>query len=113
MVILAIAAVLTLIMLIALWKIFTKAGKPGWAAIIPIYNYIVWLEIVGRPLWWVLLFFIPGVNFVVAVIATLDLVKSFGKGVGFAIGVIFLPFIFLPILGFGDAKYLGPSVAQA
>jgi len=93
----------------AIWKIFTKAGQPGWAAIIPIYNSIVMLRIAGRPAWWFLLFFVPVVNFVIAIIMLIDLAKAFGKGAGFAIGMLLLSFIFFPILGFGSAQYLGPS----
>jgi Family of unknown function (DUF5684) len=91
------------------WKVFEKAGKPGWAAIIPIYNAIVILEIAGRPLWWILLYLIPLVNIVVGVIVLIDFAKSFGKGVGFAVGIILLAFIFIPILAFGDAQYQGPA----
>jgi hypothetical protein len=91
------------------WKVFEKAGKPGWAAIIPIYNAIVILEIAGRPLWWILLYLIPLVNIVVGVIVLIDFAKSFGKGVGFAVGIILLTFIFIPILAFGDAQYQGPA----
>lgn len=87
------------------WKIFAKAGKPGWAVIIPIYNIIVMLEIVNRPIWWIILFLIPVVNVVVGIIVTLDLAKSFSKGTGFAIGMILLGFIFYPILAFSDARY--------
>lgn len=91
------------------WKVYTKAGKPGWASIIPFYNAIVLLEIVGRPLWWFLLWLIPGVNIVIGIIVILDLAKSFGKGVGFAIGIILLTPIFIPILAWGDAEYQGPA----
>ena len=90
------------------WRLFTKAGKPGWASIIPIYNAFVLLEIVGRPWWWLLLWLIPVVNIVIGIIVILDLAKSFGKGVGFAIGIILLGPIFIPILAWGDAEYLGP-----
>ncbi|MEN8148517.1 MAG: DUF5684 domain-containing protein [Planctomycetota bacterium] len=93
------------------WKMFEKAGKPGWAFIVPIYNLIVLLEITGRPIWWIVLCLIPFVNFIVAIIVMVDLAKSFGKDVLFALGLIFLGFIFIPILGFGDAKYQGPAVA--
>jgi hypothetical protein len=95
----------SIIMLWAYWKIFVKAGKPGWAAIIPIYNVIVLLEIVGRPIWWIVLLLIPFVNIVVYAIVIMDLATSFGKGLGFAIGLILLPFIFLLILAFGSATY--------
>src|SRR5262249_49767145 len=83
----------------AMWRVFQKAGKPGWAAIIPIYNIIVLLEITGKPLWWIVLFFIPIVNLVAAVLVSLTLAKRFGKGVGFGIGIVLLPIVFLPILG--------------
>jgi len=91
------------------WKMFVKAGKPGWGIIIPIYNLVLWLEIIGRPIWWIVLFFIPIVNFIVMIILCIDLAKSFGKGAGFGIGIFLLGFIFIPILGFGDAQYQGPS----
>ncbi len=96
-----------------LWKVFSKAGRPGWAAIVPIYNVIVMLEIAGRPLWWIVLFFIPLVNLVIAIILGIDIAKSFGKGAGFGIGLALLGFIFYPILGFGDAAYKGPAAKQA
>jgi hypothetical protein len=91
-----------------LWKCFTKAGKPGWAAIIPIYNLIVILEIAGKPIWWVLLLFIPCVNIVIILLVLIDFAKAYGQGAGFAIGLWLLGFIFFPILGFGDARYIGP-----
>jgi hypothetical protein len=95
-----------------LWKVFTKAGEPGWAAIIPIYNTYILIKIVGRPWWWLLLMLIPCVSIVIAIIVMLDLAKSFGKSVAFAIGLILLTPIFIIILGFSDAKYLGPSVRR-
>lgn len=91
-----------------IWKLFEKAGQPGWAAIVPIYNLVVLLKISGKPLWWIILFFIPFVNFVAIILAMLGLAKNFGKGAGYAMGCVFLGFIFLPMLGFGDAKYVGP-----
>lgn len=93
------------------WRIFEKAGKPGWAALIPIYNAVVLMEIVGRPWWWVLLFFIPLVNIVVGFIVALDLSRSFGHDVAFAIGLFLLSFIFYPILAFGGDSYRGPAAA--
>lgn len=88
------------------WKMFTKAGKPGWAALVPIYNVIVMLQIAGRPAWWVILMFVPLVNLVVAIWVAIDLAKRFGKGVGFGLGIAFLGFICVPILGFGNSRYL-------
>ena len=94
-------------LLVTLWKVYVKAGKPGWASLIPFYNLLVMLEIVGKPWWYLLLMFIPIVNIVISIMVTLDMAKVFGKGSGFAVGLIFLPFIFYPILAFGDAKYQG------
>lgn len=93
-----------------MWKVFAKAGKPGWAAIVPIYNLIVILEIIGRPVWWIILLLIPCVNFVIIFILMIDLAKSFGKGAGFGIGLALLGPIFIPMLGFGSATYQGPAV---
>jgi hypothetical protein len=100
-----------LLMIVAMWKVFTKAGQPGWASIIPIYNLYVWCKIVGRPWWWILLMLIPFVNFIVAIILCIDMAKSFGKGAGFGLGLAFLGIIFLPILGFGSAQYQGAAAA--
>jgi hypothetical protein len=97
----------------AMWKIYTKAGKPGWAALIPIYNVIVLLEIVGKPVWWFLLFLVPCVNIVFLVWTYNLLSKSFGKSEGFTVGLLLLGIVFFPILGFGDAVYLGPSAKEA
>lgn len=107
-----IGLVFSVVMIIALWKVFTKAGKPGWASLIPIYNLIVLLEIVGRPGWWVILMLIPFVNVVIGIIVVFDLAKSFGKGAGFALGLLFLNVIFILILAFGNAKYVGPTAAS-
>jgi hypothetical protein len=90
-----------------LWKTFEKAGEPGWAAIVPIYNIYLMCKIGARPGWWTILFFIPCVNIIIAIIVSLDIAKNFGKGAGFGIGLALLGFIFYPILGFGDARYLG------
>lgn len=93
--------------IVGFWKVFKKAGKPGWASIIPIYNMVVLLEIVKRPSWWIILMFIPFVNFVVMIVVMIQLAKLFGKGTGFGVGLALLNFIFFPILGFGKAQYLG------
>jgi hypothetical protein len=84
-------------------------GGPAWAVLIPIYNLYVLLQTAGRPGWWLVLYLIPLVNIVVAI----DVAKSFGKGVGFALGLIFLGPIFYMILGFGDARYQGPAAKSA
>jgi hypothetical protein len=95
----------------ALWQVFVKGGRPGWAAIIPFYNYYVLLKLVGRPGWWLILYFIPIVNIIVWIIVAIDLSKSFAKGSGFAVGLILLAFIFIPVLGFGESRYIGPAAA--
>ena len=101
--------VLIAILIPSMWKIFTKAGKPGWASIVPIYNTFVQLEIVGRPAWWIILMFVPFVNFIISVIILIDLAKVFGKGSGFAIFMLFFPYIAYPMLAFGSATYVGPA----
>ncbi len=91
------------------WKTFAKAGEPGWAAIIPIFNTYIMLKIAGRPWWWLILLIIPIVSIIVWIIACIDIAKSFGHGVLFGIGLCFLPFIFFPVLGFGSSQYQGPA----
>jgi hypothetical protein len=98
-----------ILMIASMWVIFTKANEPGWAAIIPIYNIVVLLKITGKPVWWIVLFLIPFVSLIVAILIYISLAKSFGKGAGFGIGMIILPFVFFPMLAFGDAKYQGPT----
>lgn len=94
-------------MIVAIWRVFEKAGQPGWAAIIPIYNIYVLIKVAGQPGWWLILYFIPLVNIVIEIIVQVGVAEKFGKGGGFAVGLIFLPFIFYPILAFGEAKYQG------
>jgi hypothetical protein len=103
---------IALLIIVAMWKVFVKAGQPGWASIIPIYNLYIWCKIVGRPWWWILLMLIPLVNFIICIILCIDLAKSFGKGVGFGLGLAFLGVIFFPILGFGSAQYEGPTAGS-
>lgn len=90
-----------------MWKTFTKAGQPGWACIVPIYNLFVLVEIAGRPILWFVLMLIPCLNFVIAIMVLIDVAARFGKSAGFGVGLFFLGFIFFPILGFGDAQYQG------
>jgi hypothetical protein len=108
-----IGLVILVIAIVAYWRIFTKAGEAGWKAIIPIYNTIVLLKIVGRPWWWLLLMLIPLVNIIVFIVVMNDLSKSFGHGMGFTLGLIFLSFIFYLILAFGSSQYRGPAGARA
>ena len=82
-----------------------KAGQPGWACIVPVYNIYVMCIIAGKEGWWTVLFFIPIVNIIIGIMVSLGIAEAFGKGAGYAIGLFFLPFIFYPMLGFGDAQY--------
>jgi uncharacterized membrane protein YhaH (DUF805 family) len=91
--------------LAAWWKTFEKAGQPGWASLIPIYNIYVLLRIGGKPGWWLLLMLIPFVNIIVAIMMSVGVANNFGKGGLFGLGLLLLGFIFYPILGFGDAEY--------
>lgn len=96
---------IAIVLIISLWRIFSKAGQPGWAAIIPIFNAYILCKVAGKPGWWVLLLLIPCLNVVFAFMIALGLAEKFGKGAGFAVGLFFLPFIFYPILAFSDASY--------
>ncbi len=96
-----------ILMVAAMWIIFTKAGQPGWAAIIPIYNLFVKLQIVGRPWWWMLLMIVPLVNIILWFIMSIDLARSFGKASSYGVGLALLPFIFHPMLAFGSSRYQG------
>ena len=98
---------LSVLLLAGLWQVFVKMGEEGWKAIIPFYNVYILLEKVGRPTWWLLLFFIPLVNIVVAFLMWKDIAEGFGKGTGYAVGLLFLSFIFVPLLGFGDDSWRG------
>jgi hypothetical protein len=116
------SGIILIVVLISMWKIFTKAGRPGWEGIIPIYNiYVMITEIIGKPVKWfyyilggIILSFIPFVGILVSIallvimiIILNDLAKAFGKGVGFTVGLVLLGIIFYPILAFGPAQYQG------
>jgi len=103
----------TVFWIAAVWKVYTKAGEPGWASIIPIYNAYVFLKIGGKPGWWLVLMLIPFVNLIVAVVASVAVAERFGKSQGFGVGIALLGFIFYPILGFGGSKYTERIQAKA
>ena len=90
---------------IAMWRVYSKAGQPGWASIVPFYNVIVSLRIVSKPWWWIFLILIPGINVIFVIIIAHRFSKCFGQGVGFTIGLILLYYIFILLLGFGDYEY--------
>jgi len=100
---------IVLLSVVAMWKAFAKAGQPGWACLVPFYNIYVLLQIGGKPGWWLVLFLVPVVNLVMTILVLLAVAKAFGKGGGFVVGLILLPFIFWPILGFGGATYTRPT----
>jgi hypothetical protein len=102
------AAIIVLV-IVSMWKVFTKAGQQGWLALIPILNFYVLIKIVGRESWWIILWLIPCVNIVVAIVVSLDLAKVFGRSAAYGVGLAFLPFIFYPMLAFGDARYQGDA----
>ncbi|WP_394615641.1 DUF5684 domain-containing protein [Lentzea sp. JNUCC 0626] len=105
-----IIAIVAVVGIIVMWKTFTKAGQPGWAAIIPIYNLYVLTQIAGRPGWWTVLLLIPFVNVVVLAIMSIDIAKSFGKDAVFGIvGLWLFSIVGYAILGFGNAQYRGPA----
>jgi hypothetical protein len=106
---LLVVLVVILFYVVASWKLFSKAGVPGWGAIVPIYNIYLWCKIAGRPGWWVLLFIVPLVNVIVHLIVSLDVAKSFAKSGAFGVGLWLLAAIFVPILGYGPSTYVGPS----
>lgn len=122
--------------IICLWKVFAKAGKPGWAAIVPIYNLVVLIQVAKKPTWWIIWFFLPTIFgmmieaaplialilvvlsvialFVIAIMINVGLAKAFGEGAGFAVGLIFLNIIFMAILAFGKYEHVdGPQSAEA
>jgi hypothetical protein len=118
---LAMSGVMILVMLaimvvfiIGAWKVFVKAGQPGWAILIPFYNGYILLKIAGRPGWWLVLFFIPRVNLVIAILVAIDLAKAFGQSAAFGVILLFLlGGIGYLVLGFGNYRYVGPPTAVA
>jgi Family of unknown function (DUF5684) len=99
---------LIVVIIVGMWKVFEKAGEPGWAAIVPFYNvYVLTCKIAQKEILWFILFFIPIVNIIAAIVVSIEVAQKFGKGAGFGIGLALLGFIFYPILGFGPAQYMG------
>jgi len=96
-----------LFLITSAWIVFVKADRPGWACLLPIYNIILLLQIAGKPWWWFFLYMLPVVGVVISLLHMIALAEAFGKGVGYGIGLVFLGFIFLPLLAFGDAEYSG------
>ncbi len=105
--------IIAILMVISIWRLFIKAGKPGWAAIVPIYNIVVMLEISGKPMWWIAMLFIPFVNIVFGIMIYYSFVKAYGKSDGFAVLAIFFPYIMYPIMAFSSkTQFIGASGQQ-
>ena len=100
---------ITVVLVVALWKLFVKAGHPGWASLIPIYNTVVMLRITGHSGWWILGMLVPFLNFFVIIRLVFNLATVFGRGIGFGFGLLFLSPIFIPILAFGSSRYEGST----
>jgi hypothetical protein len=101
------------LLIAACWKVFEKAGQPGWASLVPFYSTYVYLRIAGRPGWWMVLLLIPVVNVGIAVMASVSLAARFGRGTGFGIGLAVLGFVFLPMLAFGNDEYSPGELRRA
>ncbi len=99
-------------MMAAMWRVFSKAGQPGWAIFIPIYNIIVMLRVAGKPWYWIFLLLIPLVNIIIEIMIMAGIATNYGKGAGFTVGLIFLPYIFYPIIAFGSATWRGVGAGQ-
>lgn len=102
---------LIVLILAGMWKAFEKAGQPGWGAIVPIYNIYLLTKMAGKPGWWVLLFLVPIVSLVIAIILSIEIAKRFGRGTGFGVCLALFGFVCWPILGFGSAKWQGGAAA--
>jgi len=110
----AIWAVFAVLMIVSMWKIFTKAGEPGWWTFVPIGNTIMLLKIIGKPWTYIFFAFIPFVGGIILwAMMCGGLARVFGKESGYAVGIFFLGWIFVPMLAFGSATYLGPNAGLA
>jgi hypothetical protein len=102
------------VFIVGIWKVFVKAGQPGWAVLIPIYNVYILLKIAGRPGWWLVLFLIPLVNIVIMLIVAIDIAKAFGQSAVFGVVLLFLlSGIGYLVLGFGNYRYVKGTTAVA
>jgi hypothetical protein len=106
---LAVELIVAVMSIMVMWTIYDRAGQPGWASLVPIYNMIILLKIAGRPAWWVLLMMVPLVNFIILFMICMDLAVAFDRGIPFAAGLFFVPFVFFPLLAFGEPDYVGPA----
>jgi hypothetical protein len=105
-IVIVIFAVITVIKLVSMWTIFTKAGQPGYFGIIPFVNIVIFMDIIRKPWWWLFLWIIPAIGIIWRIWGWNLMVKRFGKTEDFTLGCILLPFIFMPILAFGNSKFI-------
>jgi hypothetical protein len=103
--IMPILLILVLLYIAVFWKVFTKAGQPGWAVLVPIYNGLIICKIAKKPWWWLLLSCIPYVGIVFSIWLINRIAKAFGQSAAFTVGLVCLSFIFWPMLAYGDAEY--------
>jgi hypothetical protein len=108
-VVLVIQLAVVILTIAGLWKVFEKAGQPGWAAIVPVYNLFILCKLAGKPAWWVVLFLVPVVNLIALAVVSMEVAKAFGKTAAFGVGLFLLGFIFYPMLAFTDAQYRAPG----
>jgi Family of unknown function (DUF5684) len=107
--ILAVELIAAVMSVMVMWTIYERAGQPGWASLVPIYNMIVLMNVAGRPAWWFLLMGIPIVNLVIWFMICMDLAVAFDRGIPFAAGLFLVPFVFFPLMAFGEPDYVGPA----
>lgn len=112
-VVVVLVALPLMLLVVPTWRIYVKAGEPGWASIVPLFSQYTLCSVVGRPVWWLIFLLIPYVNFVFWLIVAMDLARVFSRSKAFGIGLWLLPFVFLPILGYGSAEYTAPSGVSA
>lgn len=104
---------LAIFLIASIWKVFSKAGQPGWASIVPFYNIYIMTKIANKPAWWMaIILLVPIANIVFLIMLYNAIAQAFGKSSGFTVGMILLPYIFWPILGFGSAQYQGAKPAN-
>lgn len=102
---LIVTLVITLIAIVGWWKLFSKAGYPGFLALIPLVNVVVYIMVGGRPWWWIILMLIPFINIIILFLVHLSVAERYGQGVLYAFGLFFLMPVFAIILGFGPFEY--------
>ena len=88
-----------------IWRVYAKAGLPGWGGLIPVYNLVLWMRLGGKPGWWAIWLFVPFLNLVIYTIVTFEVAKNFGKGVAYTLGLLLVPPVFYATLGLGSAQY--------